>query len=152
MNGFWHDLRHHPTLLGAFLLGIGTIGMLDGIIFHQLLQWHSVNMHTDRQHQIISDGLFHLAVTVVMVWGAVVLWNSGRADEPGARKLFLSGLFTGAGLFNFVEGIINHHVLQLHHVHPGDYQTAYDLAYDASGLLLLLVGLVLYRSSQSRAR
>ena len=32
----------NKLFLGAFLLGIGLIGMLDGIIFHQILQWHSI--------------------------------------------------------------------------------------------------------------
>ncbi|MCZ8522283.1 MULTISPECIES: DUF2243 domain-containing protein [Paenibacillus] len=152
MNGFWHDLRHHPTLLGSFLLGIGAVGMLDGIVFHQLLQWHSVYMHTDREHQIISDGLFHLAVTAVIIWGAVVLWNSDPTEEPGRKRLFASGLFSGAGLFNFVEGIVNHHLLQIHHVRPGALQTVYDLGYDASGIAMLFIGLALYRSSRQQAR
>ena len=36
------------TFTGSFLLGIGTVGMLDGIIFHQILQWHSIYMFTNR--------------------------------------------------------------------------------------------------------
>ncbi|QYR19363.1 DUF2243 domain-containing protein [Paenibacillus sp. sptzw28] len=150
MNQYLRDMRSHPTLLGSFLLGIGAIGMLDGIIFHQILQWHSVYMETDRHNQIVSDGLFHLVVTIIIMWGAVVLWNSGRRKEVGRQRLFLSGLLTGAGFFNFMEGIVNHHLLQIHHVKPGPYEAAYDLAFDAAGLLLLLVGLLIYRNRTGR--
>ncbi|WP_248924317.1 DUF2243 domain-containing protein [Paenibacillus hamazuiensis] len=146
MSRYFHDLRRHPTLKGAFLLGIGAVGMLDGIVFHQILQWHSTYMHTDRHYQIVSDGLFHLAVTAIILWGAIVLWNGGRNRESGSRRLFVSGLLSGAGCFNFAEGIVSHHLLQIHHVKPGEFQTAYDLAFDACGLVMLLAGIALYRS------
>lgn len=118
--------------------------MLDGILFHQLLQWHSTYMHTDRPGQIVSDGIFHLVVTFFTFWAAVVLWNSDPAKESAQRKrLFGSGLLVGAGTFNFVEGVLNHHVLQIHHVRPGPYQLMYDLAFDASAILMIIIGFVL---------
>jgi uncharacterized membrane protein len=129
---------------GAFLLGMGVIGMLDGIIFHQLLQWHSTNMHTDRQHQIVSDGFFHLVVTVITFWAGIVLWNSDPMTDLSTRKrMFASGLLMGAGTFNFLEGIINHHLLQLHHVRPGPNEFMYDLAFDASGIIMIILGFAL---------
>ncbi|MFC7440262.1 DUF2243 domain-containing protein [Laceyella putida] len=47
---------------GAFLFGMGVIGILDGIIFHQLLQWHSMVMYCTKADQELSDGFFHLVV------------------------------------------------------------------------------------------
>lgn len=61
------------TAIGAFLFGVGMIGMLDGIVFHQILQWHSVNMHTDRFHQILSDGLFHIFATFIIFIAGIML-------------------------------------------------------------------------------
>lgn len=136
------DLSKNGTLLGSFLLGIGLIGMLDGIIFHQVLQWHSVYMHTNRFNQIVSDGLFHLLVTIVIFWGALVLWKTSPNDR--SNFIFIGGLLFGGGLFNFFEGIIDHHILQIHHVKPGPYQDSYDLAFDLSGLAMILVGMMLY--------
>lgn len=136
------DMRNNGTLLGAFLLGIGLIGMLDGIIFHQILQWHSVYMHTDRFNQIVSDGLFHLLVTIVIFWGALVLWKTSPNDQ--SNLVFFSGLLFGGGLFNFFEGIIDHHILQIHHVKPGPYQDTYDLAFDVAGLAMVLIAIMLY--------
>jgi uncharacterized membrane protein len=138
------DMRNNGTLLGAFLLGVGLIGMLDGIIFHQILQWHSVYMHTDRFNQIVSDGIFHLLVTIVIFWGALVLWKTSPNDQ--SNLVFFSGLLFGGGLFNFFEGIIDHHILQIHHVKPGPYQDTYDLAFDVVGLAMVLIAIMLYSS------
>lgn len=136
--------------LGSFLFGIGLIGMLDGIIFHQLLQWHSVYMFTDRFHQIVSDGLFHLFVTIVIFIGTFILWKSDRSDPENNTFTFLSGIFLGGGSFNFIEGIINHHLLQIHHVLPGPNQFFYDILYDLSGIILILIGFFFYRLAKGK--
>jgi uncharacterized membrane protein len=88
--------------------------------------------------------LFHLVVTVITFWGGIVLWNSDPVADLTARKrMFASGLLAGAGAFNFLEGIINHHVLQLHHVRPGPNELLYDLAFDASGIIMIILGFIL---------
>lgn len=134
-------IRKNKSFLGGFLLGIGIIGMLDGILFHQILQWHSVYMHTDRKNQIMSDGLFHLLVTGFTFWGGIVLWQSDPATEGRSRKrVFAGGLLMGAGIFNFLEGIINHHILQIHHVISGPNQSLFDIMYDLSGVAMIVVG------------
>lgn len=138
------------TFTGSLLLGIGTIGMIDGIVFHQLLQWHSIYMYTDRFNQIVSDGLFHLLVTIIIFIGAVILWKSDPSDSRNNTFAFLSGLFLGAGLFNFIEGILNHHILQIHHVKPGPNQIFYDILYDISGIIIIMIGLFLKRMGLTR--
>lgn len=125
------------TCIGAFLFGVGMIGMLDGIVFHQILQWHSVNMHTDRFHQIMSDGLFHLIVTLFIFISGVLLWKGD--PKVGASK-FWGCFLVGAGVFNLIEGITNHHILQVHHVKPGPSQPLYDISYDLFALLLVVIG------------
>lgn len=130
------------TSIGAFLFGVGMIGMLDGIVFHQILQWHSVHMHTDRVHQIMSDGFFHLFVTVIIFVSGIFLWKGNPQDRP---SLFWGSFFLGAGTFNLLEGIINHHILQIHHVKPGPNQAVYDISYDVFALLLIVIGWVLVR-------
>lgn len=101
------------TFFGAFWLGVGLVGMLDGVIFHQILQWHSTYMQTDRFHQIVSDGIFHLFVTVIIFFGAVNLW---KAETPHSFIRFFSGLLLGGGVFNLAEGVVNHHIFEFHHV------------------------------------
>ncbi|WP_235872311.1 DUF2243 domain-containing protein [Siminovitchia acidinfaciens] len=116
--------------------------MVDGIFFHQILQWHSVYMQTNRFNQIVSDGLFHLFVTIVIFIGAIILWKSDPSDSKNNKFTFFSGIFLGAGLFNFIEGILNHHILQIHHVKPGPNQLLFDILFDISGVILIIIGLL----------
>lgn len=140
--------------IGSILLGIGWMGAFDGILFHQLLQWHSVYMDTHRQGQLISDGLFHTFSVVMMAIGAILLWRAGRPkDVDRGNRLLVSGVLLGAGGFNVIEGIINHHILQIHRVKPGDpNELLYDLLFLASGVLLYSIGMVLRRSTAGRER
>lgn len=134
--------------LGPFLFGIGIVGMLDGVIFHQLLQWHSVYMYTDRFHQVVSDGWFHGLVTVIIFIAGILLW---KIDPDEVKSSYFWGSFIlGAGVFNFVEGIVNHHILQIHHVKPGRYQLMADLLFDAVGLLLIIIGWMFLRKSKQQ--
>jgi uncharacterized membrane protein len=128
--------------IGSFTLGFGFMGAMDGIIFHQLLQWHSVYMETSRPGQIVSDGVFHFGVTVALVIGGVLLWLAGRPSEISSGISWLVGGFlSGAGIFNLIEGIVNHHILQIHRVKPGDPNALmYDLGFLTIGLLLVIIG------------
>ncbi|WP_280769539.1 DUF2243 domain-containing protein [Salipaludibacillus daqingensis] len=131
--------------IGSFILGFGFLGALDGIIFHQILQWHSVIMETDRTSQIVSDGIFHLATTLTLVLGGILLWLAGKPTDlsNGVRKL-VGYFMIGGGTFNLIEGIINHHILAIHRVRPAaDNPLAYDLAFLASGIVLIVIGLLL---------
>ncbi|MFC4736995.1 DUF2243 domain-containing protein [Bacillus daqingensis] len=134
--------------IGSFLLGFGFLGALDGIVFHQLLQWHSVIHEAPTTIQIISDGLFHFAVTLTIIAGAVLLWLSGKPQEPKSAWKSAGGLFLiGGGTFNLLEGIINHHILQIHRVHPeAENPLLFDLAFLASGVILLGAGWLLLRT------
>lgn len=99
-------------------------------------------MHTNRFNQIVSDGFFHLFVTIVIFIGAIILWKSDPSDSKNNKLTFLSGIFLGAGIFNFIEGIINHHILQIHHVKPGPNQFLFDILFDVSGIILIIIGLI----------
>ncbi|SDH26968.1 Uncharacterized membrane protein [Alteribacillus persepolensis] len=138
-------------IIGSFLMGFGTLGALDGIIFHQLLQWHSVVMETTRQGQIMSDGFFHLAVTITLIGGGLVLWIAGKpTDVTRGVQLLIGSFLIGGGVFNLLEGIINHHLLQIHRVKPGDPNALlYDLGFLAIGLGLFLAGYVIYRYARN---
>jgi uncharacterized membrane protein len=139
--------------IGSFVLGFGFLGALDGIIFHQLLQWHSVIMATDRPGQIVSDGIFHFAVTVTLVLGGILLWVAGNPTSLSKGiRLLIGGFLIGGGTFNLVEGIINHHILQIHRVKPGDPNAlAFDLAFLILGILLVIIGFLIKKSGKQQA-
>ena len=54
-------------IIAGIVLGLGQAGFFDGIVIHQLLQWHHMftNVETDRtvaglELNTLGDGLFHL--------------------------------------------------------------------------------------------
>ena len=56
-------------------------------------------------------------------------------------------MLVGWGMFNVVEGLIDHQILGLHHVHPGAGQLAWDIGFIVvSGLLVVIGGLILVRT------
>jgi uncharacterized membrane protein len=147
------DMNRKFLRIGSFILGLGFMGAMDGIIFHQLLQWHSVVMQTDRPGQIVSDGVFHFGVSAALVVGGILLWLAGRpADTSRGVKLFVGSFLTGSGIFNLVEGVVNHHLLQIHRVKPGDPNALmYDLAFLTLGLLLVIVGEMIRKKGERAA-
>ena len=58
----------------------------------------------------------------------------------------VAGRLMGWGLFNSVEGLVDHQLLGIHHVHPGVDELAWDLGFIGSGLALCLVGWLLLRT------
>ncbi|SEN13867.1 DUF2243 domain-containing protein [Lihuaxuella thermophila] len=135
--------------LGAFLFGVGVIGMLDGIIFHQLLQWHSMVMYRTKPDQVVSDGVFHLAVTTVWFVATLLVLHSDPPTAPPQRRTFWGGFLLGGGLFNLIEGIVDHHLLGVHHVNEyAANPLGYDLLFDAVAVGMIGWGYFLTRKGK----
>lgn len=146
----------------GIVLGLGLGGFLDGIVLHQILGWHHLVCTTATcqpvsieglQRQIQQDGFFHLAMWMFTVAGVVLLFRAGREKpqpEDGGRMLS-GALLVGWGLFNFVEGLIDHQLLGIHHVRPGHpWSFLFDMLFLVSGLVLATAGLWLARSTGIR--
>lgn len=153
-----HDERRRVVVPGL-LLGIGLGGFVDGIVLHQVLQWHHLltNRAQDAAYPLatvpsleentLADGLFHAGTWVFTVVGLYLLW---RATESGHRFTTngLTGLLlAGWGVFNLVEGLVNHHVLSIHRVRDDVADPLpWDLGFLALGAVLVVVGWALWRS------
>ncbi len=140
-----------PILAAGILLGVGLGGFIDGIVLHQILQWHNmlsgwippVDLVTMKVN-MVWDGLFHLFTWLVTALGLALLWRAARRPEvPRVTASFVGALLLGWGLFNTIEGVIDHQFLGVHHVHPGPYELVWDLGFLAFGLALILGGLAL---------
>ena len=144
-------------ITAGVILGLGLGGFFDGIVLHQVLQWHHMLTATSPPTSVGSlelntlwDGLFHTMTYVFTVVGLFLLWQSVRAANalPPTRVL-VGALLMGWGTFNLVEGIIDHHLLGIHHVldslPPGPIRLVLDLAFLALGATFLLVGRRLVR-------
>lgn len=146
-----------PLVAAGILLGAGLGGFVDGIVLHQILQWHNMlsgKMPPDTlvraKVNMYWDGLFHAAVWVLTAVGLRLLWSAtGRADVPHSGPTLAGGLLLGWGLFNVVEGVIDHELLGLHHVY--EYTPNHlpaDLAFLGFGVLLLAGGGGLVRAGR----
>ncbi len=94
------DRRLGPAIVTGVLLGIGIAGFVDESIFHQLLQWHNFYWATDQSGRIVSDGLFHVGSTLILLWGAWRLWRDRASWTPRHTRAIQGGILLGAGGFN----------------------------------------------------
>jgi uncharacterized membrane protein len=149
-----------PAHAPGLLLGLGLGGFIDGIAIHQLFQWHHMISHTD-DHPVdtvagleantLADGLFHLGTWVLVALGMALMlrsWQQGRL-APNVR--FQAGLLlAGWGVFNVVEGLINHQLLGVHHVRDDlGGPLSWDLGFLAFGVALTVTGWTLYKAGAS---
>jgi uncharacterized membrane protein len=127
-------------------------------VFHQLLQFHNMLSAKYPPTSIVNlevnmfwDGVFHVLTWIITAIGIGMLWRTVQQREVTLSSRALVGAQAlGWGLFNLVEGIINHHILHFHHVREGDKHLIWDLAFLMSGALLMSLGWILIRSA-SRA-
>jgi uncharacterized membrane protein len=149
-------MHYGPLISAGILLGTGLGGFVDGILLHQILQWHnmlsSVRPPTDlieMKYNMVWDGLFHAFTWIVVCIGLWRLWLVGtRADVPWSARTLLGSMIMGWGLFNFIEGLIDHQLLGIHHVHPGVGELAWDLGFLAFGVCEIAAGLVMIRAGR----
>jgi uncharacterized membrane protein len=150
-------MNRKPLIAAGTILGIGMGGFVDGILFHQILQIHNMlsakippTSLVNIQTTMVWDGLFHALTWVMTAIGIAMLWHAGkRRDVPWSGRTFAGGMVMGWGIFNFVEGILNHHILNLHHVVERLGVSIYDYAFLASGFLFILFGWSLIRAGRN---
>ncbi len=144
-----------PLLTAGIVLGLGLGGGFDGIVLHQILQWH--HMLTSAGYPATSvenlevntlwDGLFHAATWILTVVGLLLLWRTTRRPStPWSTQLLIGSMLGGWGLFNLGEGMIDHHLLGIHHVREGPNQLVWDLGFLAWGAAMLIGGGLLIRA------
>jgi uncharacterized membrane protein len=139
------------------ILGMGLGGFVDGIALHQIAQWHNmgsavlppVTMEA-MSRNMAWDGWFHVATLLATIAGVVMLWSEGRSGSAPESLAVLAGqMILGWGLFNLVEGVIDHHLLELHHVRDMPaHVPAYDWMFLAiGGVLMIAIGWMMINHS-----
>ncbi len=155
--------RAPSLMLPGILLGVGLGGFVDGILLHQLLQWHNMLSSSDSdrvgvptylpsnlpglQMNMVWDGVFHVVTWLFVLTGLWVLYSRTThvRDVVWSSRVLWGWVLVGWGLFNLVEGIIDHHVLGIHHVKAGPDQLWWDLGFLAIGALLVAIGWLITR-------
>jgi uncharacterized membrane protein len=142
-------------IAASTLLGLGLGGFADGILFHQILQLHSMLSAVLPRTSLVSlevnmfwDGIFHAMTWLMTVTGVGMLWKAmGRSDVPHSTPTLVGGLILGWGLFNFVEGLIDHSILQIHHVVENGSHVLWDAVFLVSGASMIALGAWMVRRS-----
>ena len=148
-----------PTLAGIFL-GLGLGGFFDGIILHQVLQWHhmftSAGFPADTlqnlEFNVMWDGLFHISTYIFTLTGMIILWRkASQPHDPWSWKMMAGAMLTGFGIFNVVEGIVDHQILGIHHVNervPPEQWIYWDLGFLIWGALMWVGGWYLLQAGK----
>ena len=157
------DSRKRPAaeLWAGILIGIGRGGFFDGIVLHQILQWHPMlSSHGDSPVTTVAglevntlwDGLFHALTYVAVIAGFALMGRAGRlTHKPWSTRLLIGLLLIGWGSFNTVEGIINHYLLTIHHVNETVARNQWkwwDLGFLLWGAAMIVGGWMLVRTGE----
>ncbi|RNG30736.1 DUF2243 domain-containing protein [Streptomyces botrytidirepellens] len=152
--------------LPGIILGVGLGGFVDGIMLHQLLQWH--HMLTSTNHDRIGvkyysphsvsglemntvwDGIFHTVCWLAVLTGLAVLYSrvTHHRRRVWSSRVLWGWILAGWGLFNLVEGVLDHQLLGIHHVHGGPHQMWWDIGFLVLGALLFVGGYGLQRGGR----
>ncbi|MER6622044.1 MULTISPECIES: DUF2243 domain-containing protein [unclassified Streptomyces] len=152
--------------LPGIVLGVGMGGFVDGILLHQLLRWHHMLSSTDRDRvgvryydpgtvsglemNTVWDGVFHTVCWLSVLLGLAILYSRVTHDRRRVwtSRVLWGWMFVGWGLFNLVEGVLDHHVLGIHHVRAGEGQVWWDVGFLLLGVLSLAGGYLLQRGGR----
>ena len=145
-----------PPRTSGLLFGLGLGGFVDGIVLHQILQWHHMVSSVDGaspatlaglELNTLADGFFHLATWVLVVAASVttiLAWRSGRLAPNWSFHFGL--VLAGWGIFNVVEGLIDHQLLGVHHVRDDlGAPVSWDIGFLVLGAALIAGGWLLHR-------
>ncbi|CAM2904779.1 DUF2243 domain-containing protein [Salinicoccus roseus] len=139
------------NIWSGVLFGIGLMALIDEIIFHQLLQWHHFYDLFTPFIGILSDGLLNAFALFALVAGLFMFADIQRRHIAHMRT-WTASLFLGLGGFQVFDGIVNHKLLQIHQVRYGVEILPYDLAWNISGLMLLIIGTVLFTQARKHMK
>jgi uncharacterized membrane protein len=145
-----------PSRSAGLLYGLGFGGFVDGILLHQVFQWHHMVSNVDRyptttlaglQVNTMADGFFHLVTWALVFAGSVatiLAWRQGRLAPSWGFHFGL--VLVGWGIFNLVEGLVDHQLLGIHHVRDDlGAPLSWDIGFLLLGVLLVGGGWVMHK-------
>jgi uncharacterized membrane protein len=147
--------RRRRLAWGGFWIGFALGGFFDGILLHQILQWHHLlagvapsDTVPDLRFQVLADGVFHVAHYVLMVLGLWLVWSAraGLAADGAGRRMIAWALI-GFGAWHIIDAVVVHWVLQLHRIRMDvENPLLWDLIWLVPfGLVTLAIGVWMLR-------
>ncbi|HSP24962.1 MAG TPA: DUF2243 domain-containing protein, partial [Saliniramus sp.] len=123
---------------GGVSLGFALGGFFDGIVLHQILQWHHLlsnvaptNTIGDLRFQVLADGMFHAAHYAFAMLGLYLIWSARRCvGGPGSGRRLIAFSLIGFGAWHIVDAVLVHWILQLHRIRMDvDHPLLWDIAW-----------------------
>ncbi|WP_049922997.1 DUF2243 domain-containing protein [Halopiger djelfimassiliensis] len=119
--------RRRRLVAAGTTAGFGFGAVVDVVIFHLTIQTHHLlsgfydpYSFDGVRTNVMFDGLFLLATLAVTVVGLAMVWRTvNRADERLSTAFLVGTIVVGMGVFNVIDGIVSHYVLDLHNVVHG---------------------------------
>jgi uncharacterized membrane protein len=105
----------------SVLLGFALGGFFDGILLHQILQWHHllslVDSLDDLGAQVLFDGLFHALMYVIGAAGIIMLVRArGAMKAENAARSIIACALIGFGSWHMLDGLLSHWLLGIHRI------------------------------------
>ena len=130
-------------------------GFLDGILFHKILQTHgmvssflTLISQINIEVNMFWDGLFEGLTLFILFMGLTLLWQERKSLSQISKSIFIGSIILGFGLFNLLEGLINHQIVGLHHVIQSttpQRQFYADLAFLLLAVIFMGTGLIILK-------
>lgn len=127
----------------AQLAGFGLGGIFDGVLLHQVLQWHHLmGASGPDPAQVLWDGLFNMAMGFALLLGLGGLWRARRELARVTGRCIIGLGLIGFGAWHLVDAILAHWILGLHRIRPAaELPLVWDVFWLVSfGIIPLLVG------------
>src|SRR3954462_2241772 len=143
-----------PPRTPGLLFGLGLGGFVDGIVLHQILQWHHmVSARTPPttlaglEINTVADGFFHVGTWLLVLAASITTITAWRQGRLAPSWSFHFGLvLAGWGIFNVVEGVVDHQLLGVHHVRDDlGGPVSWDVGFLVFSAPLVVGGWALYR-------
>jgi uncharacterized membrane protein len=116
-------LGSRRLILAAGIIGFALGGFIDGILLHQVLQWHHLlslvegERFRDLKVQILADGLFHVLMYVIALTGLWLLWCSRREVTGTQADLrTIAAALLGFGIWQIVDVVGFHWLAGIHRI------------------------------------
>ena len=158
MDGTVVAARASPWAKWGFVLGFALGGFFDGILLHQVLQWHHllslVPGMDDLRLQVLWDGYFHMLMYVLAVASLWGLWRSRKRTEGAWGSALVGSVLLGFGVWNWVDVGLAHWIIQIHRVRLDvDNPLTWDLAWLAVfGVAPIIAAWWVVRTDAARLR
>ncbi|GGA38295.1 DUF2243 domain-containing protein [Psychrobacillus lasiicapitis] len=126
----------------GILFGFGLVAFIDEVVFHQLLHWHHFYDKSTKDIGLVSDGLFHAFSFFATIGSSFLLADLHRRHAFWLKR-WIGGILLGAGVFQLYDGIIQHKLMGLHQIRYNVNIVPYDLIWNISAVIMIIIGLVL---------